>query len=533
MKRKNTARIRLRTILLIVNLMVFLLPLAGVMFFRVYENALVQQTENELISQAAVVSAMYKAQILERIDPSQAYGVPADKQSMTMVDAYYTPINPKLDLSKSTILPSRGDGKESNIDPVLPNIALEVGEILSPVIMDAQKITLSGIKVLDYSGVVVSGRNEVGIDFSDLFEVRQALSGYYTSVIRERISDSPPPALSSISRGTGIRVFIAMPIVHEGNVWGVVYLSRTPQNILKHMYAEKGKFIFAAFALICITMIIALFTSFMISRPIKKLIERTERFSGGDKDALRSPSGADVEEIALLSESFERMALSLNNRSEYIRDFAMHVSHEFKTPITAIQGSAELLLDHLNDMDESKKRKFLNNIINDSNRLKRLVRRLLELARADNIIVSNESCNPLEVFRSIQIRYRDHDEFDVVFRECEDTKINMSEENLETILINLCDNAYQNSAKNIEINAFVEDDVLRLILRDNGKGISKANQSKIFNPFFTTRKQEGGTGIGLGVISSILEAHDGTIKLMENEQNESGACFEISLPIIL
>ena len=103
---------------------------------------------------------------------------------------------------------------------------------------------------------------------------------------------------------------------------------------------------------------------------------------------------------------------------------------------------------------------------------------------------------------------------------------------LETILINLCDNAYQHNAKVVEINALVKDNVLKVLLKDNGKGISKANESKIFNPFFTTRKQEGGTGIGLGVISSILEAHDGKIKLLKNEEGERGACFKISLPII-
>lgn len=528
MRRKTTARIRLRTILLIVNLMVFLLPLAGIMFFRVYENALVQQTENELISQAAVISAMYKAQILEKGASSQPHGIPADAQSMVSIDTYYTPIPPKLDLSKADILPSRGDGKEGII---ASSLSREVGELLTPVILDAQKITLSGIKILDYNGVVVSGRNEVGTDFSDLFEVRQALAGYYSSVIRERISDSPPPALASISRGTGIRVFIAMPILHEGNVWGVVYLSRTPQNILKHMYAEKGKFIFVGFALICITMLIALFTSFMISRPIKRLIERTERFSKGDKDALRSSSGADVEEIALLSDSFERMALSLNNRAEYIRDFAMHVSHEFKTPITAIQGSAELLLDHLNDMEEGKKRKFLNNIISDSNRLKRLVRRLLELARADNIIVSNEVCDSAMVFEDIRRKYQGYEGFDVVLLCNETASVCMSEENLETILINFCDNAYQNNATVLEVDAHIQDDALNVVLKDNGQGISEANASKIFNPFFTTRRQEGGTGIGLGIISSILDAHDGTVTLLQSKDNACGACFRVVLPI--
>lgn len=529
MKTTSPIRVKLRTILLIVNIMVFSLPLAGIMFFRVYENTLVQQTENELISQAAVISAIYKDHISKQLSVSATYGKPADLNSLSQADAYYTPISPQLDLSKTTILPTRGDGVEGQISAPF---AMHVDEAISPMIIDAQKTTLSGIKLLDYNGVVIAGRQEIGIDFSDVSEVKRALSGYYTSVIRERISDSPPPALASISRGTGIRVFVAMPIVQDGYVWGVVYLSRTPQNILKHMYAEKGKVIFVIALLIMMAMLIGLLTSYMISRPIKRLIERTERMADGEFDAHTGYRTA-VQEIELLSKSFTRMALSLNNRSEYIRDFAMHVSHEFKTPITAIQGSAELLLDHIDEMEESKKRQFLSNIIADSNRLKRLVSRLLDLARADNIVVSDEQCDVSDSLEKLRSRYSHDEGYDVVVHADHSVHVKISAQNLETIMINLCDNAHQNGASLMNIHLNVTDRDVSLRFRDNGRGISAANSSKIFTPFFTTRREQGGTGIGLGLVASLLSAHDGSIRLIDEEQRgDGGACFEITLKIV-
>lgn len=523
MKKPLKARIRLRTILLIVNIMVFLLPLGGVMFFRLYENALVQQTENELITQAAVFASVYKSEILKRLPEGEIYGVPADPASIIKVDDYYTPVIPQLDLSKAPVLPPRGDGKPGQITAPF---AQEVGQSLIPLITDAQKTNLSGIKILDFNGVVVAGRQEVGLDLSNVPEVRRALTGYYTSVIRERISDEPPPALASISRGTGIRVFVALPIVNENLVLGVVYLSRTPQNILKHMYAEKGKFIIVGLILAGATLLIALLTSSMISRPINRLIERTERFAAGDSKALYVKEGGGVQEIELLEESFSRMAQSLTERSEYIRNFAMHVSHEFKTPITAIQGSAELLLDHLDDMDEAKKRQFLDNIISDSDRLKRLVSRLLELARADNITALDDSCPLGEVLQNTRQRYNEI--LKIAVTQPAQYTVKISAENLETVLINLCDNAVQNGADTLQIDVRQQEHSVVVLLRDNGRGISPANAAKIFTPFFTTRRQDGGTGIGLGIVTSILHAYGGTIRIVD-ENTDSGACFEMTL----
>ena len=135
MKKPLKARIRLRTILLIVNIMVFMLPLGGVMFFRLYENALVQQTENELITQAAVLAAIYKNELLKRLPEHEPYGLPADPASLTKVDEYYTPVIPQLDLSRTQVLPPREDGKPSKITAPY---AEELGQVLTPVMHEHQ-----------------------------------------------------------------------------------------------------------------------------------------------------------------------------------------------------------------------------------------------------------------------------------------------------------------------------------------------------------------------------------------------------------
>lgn len=520
-KQKTKARFRLRSILLVVNLTVLLLPLVGLFFFRFYENVLVQQTESELISQGAVIAAIYKNEIKKNVSSDNSYGVLANPESLNNIDEYYTPIKPQIDFSSAQLLPSRPNGVMS----AQPNvIAKEMESALSPILEDAKRTTLSGVRILNYQGVVVAGRSEISMDFSDIYEVKRALSGYYTSVIRQRVSDEAPPAMASISRGTGIRLFVAFPIIEDNYVWGIVYLSRTPQNILKHLHAEKEKVIFAGLTLIGLTLIIAMLTSYAISKPIHRLIRRTKEFSEGNKEALSQGHISDVQEIEWLSQSFSNMAKSLDDRSEYIRAFAMHVSHEFKTPMTSIQGSAELLLEHLDDMEEEKKRKFLSNIITDSDRLKRLVKRLLDLAKADNVQATQETSSINQVLEALEGRYKDLGlmlQFDL----SSEYVHRISREHLETIFSNLSDNALQHGARNMDIDVKENNECISLVICDDGKGISNANLDNIFTPFFTTRRQDGGTGLGLGIIQSLLHAHDGDIKAV---QNEKGACFKIN-----
>ena len=90
------------------------------------------------------------------------------------------------------------------------------------------------------------GDDETGQSLAHIEEVAAALQGRYRGALRIRIRDKPPPPIYSISRGTGLRVFSAMPVIVDNHVAGVIYLPRArPSNIFQHLYEEKGKFILA------------------------------------------------------------------------------------------------------------------------------------------------------------------------------------------------------------------------------------------------------------------------------------------------
>ena len=128
---------------------------------------------------------------------------------------------------------------------------------------------------------------------------------------------------------------------------------------------------------------LSLFLAATIVGPVSRLIHQAKQVADGRRSGIRPLRYPVTADIAELSEAVVAMANTLETRSAYIREFAANVSHEFKTPLTSIQGAVELLRDHAASMDEDRRTRFLDNIAKDSDRLARLVTRLLELARAD------------------------------------------------------------------------------------------------------------------------------------------------------
>ena len=130
-----------------------------------------------------------------------------------------------------------------------------------------------------------------------------------------------------------------------------------------------------------ITVVIAVVFLRTITGPINALVKRAEEIGRGGRAAIVSPEQLGTREIATLSQSFLDLAERLVDRTEYVSSFAAHVSHELKSPITSIRGSAELLRDA--EMSKQERDRFLDHIIADADRLAALLERLRELARAD------------------------------------------------------------------------------------------------------------------------------------------------------
>ena len=109
-----------------------------------------------------------------------------------------------------------------------------------------------------------------------------------------------------------------------------------------------------------------------------------------------------------------------------------------------------------------------------------------------------------------------------------DTPLRISEENAAIILSNLADNAMRHDSTVLKIFAVRQQTMLVVTVSDNGEGISRNNRAQIFDSFFTTRREHGGTGMGLAIVRAMLEAHGGTIRLIDSE---AGATFELTIPI--
>jgi two-component system sensor histidine kinase CreC len=396
-----------------------------------------------------------------------------------------------------------------------------------PLIVETQKVTLAGFRILDPQGVVIAGREEVGQSLAHVEEVASALRGEYRAVLRNRVPDKPPPPIYSFSRGIGVHVFSAMPVIVDNHVAGVIYTSRTPSNIFQHFYQERTKFILAAIAVMLSTLAIGLVFSRTITRPMYELIGRAARIARGDRDAFQPLKHYGTREFAQMSRSFLDMAGQLSRRSDYIASFSAHLTHELKSPLTSIKGAAELLLESVQSEKDTltriEQKNFLRNILGDAERLETMTQRLRELARAETVPQYEQAGLDL-VVGGLKSRFPTRA---ISASGCLDRSIVMSAEKALIVLSHLTDNAMRHNARRVTLEASSEAQRIRLTVSNDGDPISEANREKIFDAFFTTRRDTGGTGMGLAIVKAVMTSHGGSIRLLPAD---CGAAFELEFP---
>lgn len=529
-------RPRLRSILILINLVILVLPLGGIGVLRIYESALVRQTESELIAQGVIIAAAYRASfnrvsVKARPRALREYGLPRTAPDHPLKPGEpWRPRQVQLDLASDPVHPPPPDSvpAEEPADAYARNAGAEIASI----IREAQFVTLAGIRVVNAQGVIVASTGEDrGRSLAHQEEIQRALTGEYVSLMRERVSDTPQPALDSISRGTRIRVFAAIPILREERVLGAVLLLRTPANIRQAIWGKREQLLRGGALLAGLVVLLSLFCALAISLPVRALIHQARRAARGETGAITPLKHPVTLEIAELSETIAAMARTLEQRAAYIRDFAAHVSHEFKTPLTAIQGSIELLRDHGDGMSPEEAARFLGMIEADAKRLEQLVRRLLDLARADFMKAGSERAGIGPVLTTVAARHRALGLNAEVLAQQPALHVAISPEILDSVVSSLLDNAQQHAGANATVRLQWEREggMAAIIIADNGSGISSANAQRIFEPFFTTARASGNTGLGLSIIKSLLVAHRGDIVLLPAE---TGAHFRIRLPLV-
>ena len=220
------------------------------------------------------------------------------------------------------------------------------------------------------------------------------------------------------------------------------------------------------------------------------------------------------------------------------KEFVANVSHELKTPITTIKSYTETLLDGGVDVETSHK--FLNVIDSECDRMARLVRDLLQLSNLDykktkwNMV--DISIDDLVNDSLVKLDFSFKEKNQSVSIDVEDNlpKITVDKDGIEQVILNILSNANKYTEENghIEVGAFQDNGDLVMSIKDNGIGISKDDQERIFERFYRVEKgrsrELGGTGLGLSIAKEIIEAHKGKLSL--NSEIGKGTEISIKLP---
>ena len=212
----------------------------------------------------------------------------------------------------------------------------------------------------------------------------------------------------------------------------------------------------------------------------------------------------------------------MDNNSQNIdklkQEFIANASHELKTPVTSIQLAVETAITALENSELEDTRKFLNQILKDSQRMTLLLSDLLDLSQLEVNNPVKETVNLKKIIQA-EIGFLSEENKKRVIFESEDIAFLLDPDDFSMIVRNLLRNACNYSEQNekIEINLLLDNSEVILSVLDKGRGISMSDQERIFERFYRVDKGRsralGGTGIGLSLVKHAIERNNGDIHL--------------------
>ncbi len=235
--------------------------------------------------------------------------------------------------------------------------------------------------------------------------------------------------------------------------------------------------------------------------------------------------GEVYEEMQPFVATIKQQHIDILNHAKLRQEFTANVSHELKTPLTAISGYAELIASGMTNETDTKH--FADEIHRGAERLQRLINDILKLSELDDESLKLEF-EPLDLYElgrncmaQMQIPAQKHEV--AIALEGEPTVINGSKTLLEELFYNLCSNAvrYNRPGGTVTMWIGMENSRPVFCIKDTGIGIPKEHQERIFERFYrvdkSRSKSTGGTGLGLAIVKHIVAQHDAQLELKSEE----------------
>lgn len=304
------------------------------------------------------------------------------------------------------------------------------------------------------------------------------------------------------------------------------------------------------FSMIVVLVITALILSVWLYRsinsPLTKLTRATKEIRDGNLEFELMPEG-DVEEIRELFDSFEQMRIRLKQANEVKMEFdrqnrelISNISHDLRTPLSAVRGYCEGIMDGVADSPEKMDR-YIRTIYNKTNEMDLLINELSFYSRitTNRMPYSFDKVNVKEFFDDASDEIRDdmrskgiHFYYENVVNP--EVMIIADAEQLTRVLHNIINNSVKYTDKEdkiIYLRVSELGDEVQISLEDNGKGIASGDLANIFDRFYRTdssrHSEAGGSGIGLSIVKKIVEDHGGRVWVSSKEGEGTTMSFAL------
>ncbi len=379
------------------------------------------------------------------------------------------------------------------------------------------------IYLTDLNGTVLyhTDPSQIGADYSRWRDVSLTLRGEY-GARTTRID--PEDDTSSL-------MYIAAPVYQGDQLAGVLTLAKPNASLHPFITLAHGYFWQRGGVILFGALLLGAGMAFWLNRSVRRLVDYVEQVRHGER--VSPPQLAD-KELARLAAATEAMRREIDGKA-YVEQYVHTLTHEMKSPLSAIRGAAELLQE--GDVPAPMRERFLANIDGESLRLQRLVDRLLSLAgvekrqaleQTETIDLAEIAAIELEAKRPLAERKNLTLQLDTG----SDCALEGDRFLLEQAISNLLDNAIEFSLPGgtIAIQIGASDTALSLRVRNDGPAVPDYALGRVFERFYSLPRPDGqrkSTGLGLSFVREIARLHHGRVSLYNRA--EGGVEVEMQL----
>ncbi len=383
--------------------------------------------------------------------------------------------------------------------------------------------------VTDRKGTVVydSTGQSLGKDFSQWRDVRMTLRGEYGA--RTSLDSAGDPESAVMYMAAPVRWNTATHAAGRGDIIGAVTVGKPVHTIGQFVAAARSRTLYAGLLSVVAVLVLAVTVSVWLVRPFGMI--------GDYARYVKAQPGFHPGRLlrrawALLRAAFDEMRDSLAGRN-YVADYVQTLTHEVKSPLSAIRGAAELLQE---PMEEAQRQRFLGNIQRETQRIQEMVDRMMELTALETrrVLDGTQLLPVLPLLDDLahaaqgvaaqrQIR--------IVVAASEDAMVEADAFLLRRAVSNLLDNALDFSPTGGVVELALRQDGrwACISVTDQGPGIPTYAQDKVFEKFYSLARphsRKKSTGLGLSFVKEIASLHNGRIELRNRVDSDTAAASE-------